>query len=72
MAVQRRNGVRRSGSCDRDPLNRDGIVDIVDLNMVLIAWGKTGAEITDPRTDPNADGNVDIIDLNYVLIDWGK
>ena len=53
-------------------LNKDGIVNIVDLNMVLIAWGKSGAAISDPRTDVYADGTIDIADLNVVLIDWGQ
>ncbi len=51
-------------------LNGDGTVNIVDLNMVLIDWGKTGG-LTDPRSDANSDGTVDIVDLNFVLIDWG-
>ena len=53
-------------------LNRSGAVDIVDLNMVLIDWGKTGSAICDPRTDVYADGIINIVDLNVVLIDWGK
>ena len=52
--------------------NEDEVVDIVDLNIVLIGWGQTGAGITDPRADANGDGVVDIVDLNIVLIDWGK
>ncbi len=53
-------------------LNDDGAVDIVDLNMVLIDWSRSGAAITDSRSDANGDGTVDIVDLNTVLIDWGK
>ncbi len=52
-------------------LNEDGAVDIVDLNMLLIDWGKTGG-FSDARSDANGDGTVDIVDLNTVLIDWGK
>ncbi len=58
--------------CYEGDLNTDGAVDIIDLNMLLIDWGKTGAAISDPRADASGDGTVDIIDLNYVLIDWGK
>ena len=52
-------------------LDESGTVDIVDLNMVLIDWGKTGG-FADPRSDADGSGTVDIVDLNTVLIDWGK
>ncbi len=52
-------------------LNGDGVVDIVDLNMVLIDWGKTGGFV-DANSDGDNSGTVDIVDLNMVLIDWGK
>ena len=52
-------------------LDRSGGVNIVDLNMVLIDWGKTGSFV-DPRSDSDGSGTVDIIDLNTVLVDWGK
>ncbi len=52
-------------------LNRDGEVNIVDLNMVLIDWSKIG-DFADPRSDADGSGTVDIVDLNTVLIDWGK
>ncbi len=57
--------------CWDGDLNTNLVVDIVDLNMVLIDWGKTGG-FADPRSDGNGDGTVSIIDLNMVLIDWGK
>ncbi len=47
------------------------MVDIVDLNMVLIDWGKTGGFV-DANSDGNDDGTINIVDLNLVLIDWGK
>ncbi len=55
----------------RGDLDEDGKVDIVDLNMVLIDWGKTGSFV-DSRSDADDSGTVTIIDLNIVLIDWGK
>ncbi len=58
--------------CWSGDLNEDQVVDITDLNMVLIDWSKSGAAITDSRSDTNSDGTVDITDLNNVLIDWGK
>ena len=53
-------------------LNDDGVVDIIDLNLVLIDWGRTDGAITDPNSDADGDGTVDVVDLNTVLIDWGK
>ncbi len=61
-----------SPECWTGDLNGDLIIDITDLNMVLIDWSKSGAAITDSRSDTNSDGTVDITDLNNVLIDWGK
>ncbi len=51
--------------------NKDLFVDIIDLNMVLIDWGKSGGFV-DANSDGNEDGTIDIVDLNLVLIDWGK
>lgn len=50
-------------------LNRDGIVDILDLNNVLSHWDQA---IVDPfgEIDPSGNGLVDIVDLNIVLSDW--
>ena len=53
-------------------LNSDGEINISDLNMVLIDWGKSPDDINDLRADSNGDGKVDIVDLNTILIDWGK
>ncbi len=53
-------------------LNGDDIVGLIDLNMILIDWGRTGEAISDPRTDVSGDGTVGIEDLNAVLIDWGQ
>ena len=62
-------------------LNTDGEVDIIDLNMVLIDWGKIApgtpgafdySAFSDERSDADGSGEVDIVDLNTVLIDWGK
>ena len=53
-------------------LNTDLAVDIIDLNMVLIDWGKSVPNLADDRSDADGSGTVDIVDLNTVLIDWGK
>ena len=49
----------------RGDLNLDGIVNAVDLAMVLTNWG--------PATtgDTNADGIVNAFDLSAVLAGWG-
>ncbi len=54
--------------------NKDLVVDITDLNMILIAWGKTVQEypIVVPDADYDGNGVINMIDLNAVLIDWGK
>ena len=52
-------------------LNEDLVVDITDLNMVLIDWGKSGGFV-DANSDGDENGTIDITDLNLVLIDWGK
>ena len=52
--------------------NDDNTIDIIDLNMILIDWGKSHPNLTDPRSDANGDGIVDITDLNIVLIGWGN
>ena len=55
-------------------LNKDQIVNIIDLNMILIGWGKSVSE--DPATlsiiDSDGSGVIDMPDLTTVLIDWGK
>ncbi len=53
-------------------VSRDGVVDITDLNMILMNWGRTGGDIVPSRTDIDGDGAITITDLNHVLIDWGK
>jgi predicted outer membrane repeat protein len=45
----------------------DGVVDVVDLAFVLIAWGPCGA----CAADFNGDGHVDSADLVLLLRDWG-
>ena len=53
-------------------LDGDGSVGLVDLNIVLTQWGKTGRQIKDLRADVDLSGDVGLEDLNAVLIDWGK
>ena len=48
-------------------LNHDGKVDIRDLSLLLINFGKAAS-----TGDLNGDGKVDIVDLSMLLINFGK
>ena len=54
----------RGGPCPGD-VNRDGLVDFGDLNLVLSRWARPG-----PGADADASGTVDFGDLNAVLSAW--
>ena len=43
----------------------DNVVDMLDLNTVLAAFGTTGS------ADLNRDGMVDILEINIVLFNFG-
>jgi len=51
-------------------LDGSGIVDILDLNIVLAEWNTNGN--ADPRADTDGNGLVDILDLNFVLTNWNN
>ncbi len=55
-------------SCPGDA-NADGIVDFLDLNLVLGAYGSSVAPFA--PGDLNGDGQVDFTDLNLVLANFG-
>lgn len=48
-------------------LNNDGVVNVMDLSMLLTNWGKSGA-----AGDLNGDNTVNVFDLSAMLSDWGK
>ena len=48
-------------------VNRDGTVNIFDVNLVSSHWGEPG-----PYGDANADGDVDIFDINVISAHWGE
>ena len=66
------NGGQLTQAFRMGDLSTDGIVDIIDLNILLINWGRQVPPGDSESGDTNGDGLVDIIDLNAVLIDWGK
>lgn len=47
--------------------NKDGKVDILDFNSVMISWGSA---VQNNSADFNTDGKVDIFDFNLLMINW--
>jgi hypothetical protein len=60
--------------CEVDPcpgdINESGVVNAVDISMILSSWGTNGGKF--PRADTNHDGTVDAQDLAVVLSGWGN
>ena len=53
-------------------VNGDGIVDVVDLSLVAVAYGTfIGEPSYDPEADLNKDGVVDVYDISTVSIHFG-
>ncbi len=50
-------------------INGDGVVNILDFNMLLVQWGKTGSSLS---ADLNHDGVVGILDFNILITHWTK
>jgi parallel beta-helix repeat protein len=53
-------------------LNADGFVDIFDIVIVALEFGRPPPPIEDARADVNKDGVVDIIDIAIVAIHFGE
>jgi hypothetical protein len=51
-------------------LNGDGVVDVLDLLILLDAWGAC-ADCGDCPADLNDDCSVDVLDLLFLLDNWG-
>jgi len=51
----------------KEDTNRDGKVDIMDFNTLMVNWGETGAGNI---ADFNGDGKVDILDFNLLMVNW--
>jgi hypothetical protein len=68
------NGNGVPDPCEVDPcpgdINQSGVVNAVDISMILSSWGTNGGKF--PRTDTNQDGIVDAQDLAVVLGGWGN
>ena len=61
------SGLSQPSPTNTSDLNTDGKVDVVDLGILLSAWGQT----TKPKSDINQDGKVDVVDLGILLGKWG-
>jgi hypothetical protein len=61
-------GKAATGTATQGDLNKDGIVNITDLSILLTNWGRTNA----PDQDVNNDGTVNIFDLSVLLSNYGK
>jgi hypothetical protein len=53
-------------------INFDGTVDIFDIAMVALQFGRPPPPITDQRADINRDGVVDIFDIVIVATHFGE
>ncbi len=56
-----------SADAQRVDANKDGKIDILDFNILMVHWGETG---TDNIADFNSDGIVDILDFNLLMVNW--
>ncbi len=61
---------RDSPPCHAD-IFEDGLVDVIDLTVVLARWGTTGPDGDIAGQDGVPDGIVDVHDLLAVLAAWG-
>ena len=62
------SGLSQPFPTNTSDLNTDGKVDVIDLGILLSAWGQT----TKPKSDINQDGKVDVVDLGIFLGKWGS
>ncbi len=57
--------------CEAD-LNGDETVDVLDLLLLLAAWGECPPRSNECPADIVADGEVDVLDLLQLLSQWGE
>lgn len=67
----------QNNTCRAD-ISADNVIDILDFNMVMVQWGQTQGDPSDPsctnklRADINCDSEVNIIDFNFLMIYWSN
>ncbi|HXY18235.1 MAG TPA: polysaccharide deacetylase family protein [Candidatus Nitrosopolaris sp.] len=59
-----------SGSAVAGDVNGDGMVNALDLSILLSHWNSSGATLA--TGDLNGDGTVNALDLSILLTNWGK
>lgn len=52
----------------RSDIVRDGIIDLLDFNSLMVNWGRSGVN----KADTNLDEKIDLLDFNSLMIHWGK
>jgi len=62
----------RSSETTPGDINGDGVVDALDLGILIANYGKSGASITNPAADINGDGVVDALDLGILIANYGR
>ncbi len=55
-----------SSACDTADVNSDGVVNVLDLIQLLLAFGNPGGP-----ADINGDGTVNVLDLIELLLAFG-
>lgn len=58
-----------SALVSRIDTNRDGRIDILDFNTLMVNWGRTG---TGNIADFDLSGTVDIFDFNLMMVHWTR
>jgi len=56
-----------SAAAQKVDANKDGKIDVLDFNTLMVNWGKTTANNV---ADFNGDGKVDVFDFNLLMINW--
>ena len=63
--------VNNTGAATPGDLNGDKVVNILDLNLVIIDFGKTSG--FNPAVDTAAPfGTIDLFDVMVIVINWGR
>ena len=55
-----------SADAQKVDANKDGKIDVLDFNILMIHWGEIGMGVG----DFNGDGTVDILDLGLLMLYW--
>ncbi len=68
-------GVIDSAQAKLIDIQRDGVINILDFNAMMVNWGSTAnlasAGSVFNIADMNHDGVVDILDFNILMVYWG-